>query len=1016
MKNINLANWALEHKQFIYFFIALFFTTGAFTYINLGRMEDPDFTIKQMIVSASWPGATAQQMEEQVTDKIEEKLQDLPGLDYVQSYSSPGQTVIYVNLKDAVPKKEIRSKWLEVRSMVNDMAATLPSGVQAPQFNDRNDEVYGIVYALTSDGYTYEEMREKAEKIRRTLRSVPNVKRVELLGTQTENIYIEIENRKMAQLGIDPAIITKTIQEQNTVSASGMLETASDNMYLRVSGMFTQVEDLLNLPLTADGRTFRLKDIAKVTRSYAEPTAPKFFYKEQPAIGIAIAMEPGENILMLGDALKPVIDQIKGDLPAGFEIQQTVQQPKIVEASISEFVKSLAEAILIIFIVSFASLGLRSGLVVALCIPLVLAVTFTIMYVTNIELQRISLGALIIALGLLVDDAIIVIEMMAVKLEDGWSRLQSAAYAYSVTAFPMLTGTLITCAGFIPVGFAQGSASEFCASIFSVITIALLISWLVASTVTPLLGYRLIKAEKKPPHAANGSTKIYRSFKQMLIYCLTHRKTVLVTTLLLFIASVGLFGLLKEEFFPASTRNELIVQLKLPEGASLKATEEIAAQVAQQLQGDPLIDYYTYHVGEGAPRFVLTFDPTFNKTNFAEFVIVAKDIDARSKLKVSIAKLLAENFPSVQVHTKVISTGTSADYPVMLRVEGFNHDKVREIAKEVQTITRANPQTQNVSMNWQEKSKIMHLSIDQDKARSLGISSEALAGTLQTELSGTSITEFREKDRTIPLIFRFDAPSRNDPSVIKDLSIHIGNGKYVPLEQIANISFATEDGLIYRRDLKPTITVRAETKAGATGDDVTRKIYEDLRELRAGLPPGYSIKYDGATEESVKASKMLLTPVPAMIIAIMVLLMLQLQSIPKMILTLLTAPLGIIGVAFGLLLTGKPVGFTVQLGILALSGIIMRNSVILLDQIDQHISAGEDVWSAIIHAALTRLRPILLTAAAAILAMIPLVSNIFWGPMAVAIGAGLFAATVLTLLVLPVMYAAWYKVKPGKSA
>lgn len=1018
MKNFNLAKWALAHKQFIYFFIALFFTTGIFTYINLGRMEDPDFTIKQMIVSASWPGATAQQMEEQVTDKIEKKLQDLPGLDYVQSYSSPGQTVIYVNLKDAVPKKEIRSRWLEARSMVNDIAATLPSGVQPPQFNDRNDEVYGIVYALTSDGYTYEEMRESAEKIRRILRSVPNVKRVELLGTQTENIYIEIENRKMAQLGMDPASITKAIQEQNAVSAGGMLETASDNIYLRVSGLLTQVEDLLNLPLTADGRTFRLKDIAKVTRSYAEPADPKFFYQEQPAIGIAVAMEPGENILLLGNALKPVLEQIKRDLPAGFEIQPTVQQPAIVEASISEFIKSLAEAILIIFIVSFASLGLRSGLVVALCIPLVLAVTFTMMYAMNIELQRISLGALIIALGLLVDDAIIVIEMMAVKLADGWDRLQAAAYAYSVTAFPMLTGTLITCAGFIPVGFAQGSASEFCASIFSVITIALLTSWLVAATVTPLLGYRLIRAEKKQIQqpAVNRSTKIYRIFEQMLICCLRHRKTVLATTLLLFIASVGLFGLLKEEFFPASTRNELIVQLKLPEGASLTSTEAIAAQVAQQLQGNPLIDYYTYHVGEGAPRFVLTFDPTFNKPNFAEFVIVANDTQARSKLNISLAKLLAEEFPSVQVHTKVISTGTSADYPVMLRVEGFDHDKVREIAKEVQTVMRANPQVENVSLNWNEKSKILHLSIDQDKARALGVSSEALAASLQTELSGTSISEFREKDKTIPLVFRFDAPFRQDPAVMKDLSIHTGNGKYVPLEQIANIHLAMEDGLIYRRDLKPAITVRAETKADATGDDVTRKIYEDLGALRAGLPPGYSIKYDGATEESIKASKMLLTPVPAMIIAIMVLLMMQLQSIPKMILTLLTAPLGIIGVAFGLLLTGKPVGFTVQLGLLALSGIIMRNSVILLDQIDQHIAAGEAVWSAIIHATLSRLRPILLTAAAAILAMIPLVSNIFWGPMAVTIGAGLFAATALTLLVLPVMYAVWYKaIAPNNS-
>lgn len=1019
MKNFNLAEWALNHKQFIWFFIALFFMTGLFSYENLGRMEDPDFTIKQMIVSVAWPGATARQMEEQVTDKVEKKLQDLPGLDNLQSYSSPGQTIIYVNLKDAVPKKDIRAKWLEVRNMVNDMAATLPTGVQSPQFNDRFDEVYGIVYALTGDGYTYEEMRERAEKIRQVLRNVPSVKKVQLLGTQTESIYIEIENNKMAQLGIDPALITSTIQAQNAMSATGMLETETDNVYLRLTGMFEQVEDIRSLPITANGRTLRLGDIAKVIRSYAEPTDPKFFYNGQSAIGIAVSMEPGENILTLGNNLETTVAKIKKDLPAGLEIHQTVNQPKTVETSISEFVTSLAEAIVIIFIVSFASLGMRPGLVVALCIPLVLAVVFTIMYVMNIELQRISLGALIIALGLLVDDAMIVIEMMAVKLEQGWDRLSAASYAYSVTAFPMLTGTLITCAGFIPVGFAQGSASEFCATIFSVITIALITSWIVAATVTPFLGYLLIKPttstiENNKEHPVYD-TKLYRLFKQTLIWCLGHRKIVLTTTLVLFIASIGLLGLVKEEFFPTSTRPELIVQLRLQEGASLKNTETVASQFAQKLNDDPLIAYYTYHIGEGAPRFVLTFDPTFNKTNFAEFIIVAKDTDARNELQTKVSKLVGEEFPSVQLHTKVISNGTSADYPVMLRIDGYDHDKVREIAKQVKRALEDRPDTNNVNMNWNEKSKIMHLSIDQDKARNLGITSQALAATLQTQLSGTTIAEFREYDKTVPLIFRFDGESRNDPARIKNLSIHIGNGKYIPLDQIAKLSFVAEEGLIYRRDLKPSITVRAEIKPGMTGDDVTRQVYENLRELRVNLPPGYSINYDGSTEESIKGTQALLAPIPAMIIIIMILLMLQLQNIPKMILTLLTAPLGIIGVAIGLLLTGKPIGFVVQLGILALSGIIMRNSVILIDQIDQHLAAGESLWDSIINATITRLRPILLTAAAAILAMIPLVSNIFWGPMAVAIGAGLFVATALTLLVLPVMYAAWYKADSNQT-
>jgi len=1019
VKSFNLAEWALKHKQIIYFFIALFFITGLFSYINLGRMEDPDFTIKQMVVSVTWPGATARQMEEQVTDKVEKKLQDLPGLDYLQSYSTPGQTIIYVNLKDTVPKKDIRTKWLEARNMVNDMATTLPNGVQSPQFNDRFDEVYGIVYALTGDGYTYEEMRETAEKIRRILRDVPSVKKVQLLGTQTENIYIEIENSKMAQLGIDPALITSTIQAQNAMSATGMMETETDNIYLRITGIFEKMQDIETLPITANGRLFRLGDIAKISRSYAEPTDPKFFYNGHPAIGIAVAMEPGENILALGNNLETTIVKIKKELSAGLEIHQTVNQPNIVDSSISEFVKSLAEAIIIIFIVSLASLGVRPGFVVALCIPLVLAITFTIMYLTNIELQRVSLGALIIALGLLVDDAMIVIEMMAIKLEQGWNRLNAASYAYSVTAFPMLTGTLITCAGFIPIGFAQGNASEFCSTIFSVITIALLTSWVVAAMITPLLGYLLIKIKSTAEDEKERQvydTKLYLLFRQALVWCLMHRKIVLTTTFTLFIASIGLLGLIKEEFFPASTRPELIVQLRLQEGSSLKNTETVASQFARKLDNDSLIAYYTYHVGEGAPRFVLTFDPTFNKTNFAEFVIVAKDIDARNKLHAKVSNLLDEEITSVQVHTKVLSTGTSADYPVMLRIEGYDHNKVHDIAKQVKVAMEDHPNTKNVNMNWNEKSKIMHLSIDQDKARNLGIASESLASTLQAQLSGTNIAEFRESDKTVPLIFRFDAQSRNDPAHIKDLSIHIGKGKYVPLDQIAKISFEGEDGLIYRRNLKPAITVRSEIKPGATGDDVTRQVYENLHELRASLPPGYDIKYDGAIEESIKDTKFLLAPVPAMIIIIMILLILQLQNIPNMILTLLTAPLGIIGVAIGLFLTGKPIGFVVQLGIFALSGIIMRNSVILIDQIDQHLVAGESLWDSIINATVTRLRPILLTAAAAILAMIPLVSNIFWGPMAVTIGAGLFAATIFTLLVLPVMYAAWYKVDSKHTA
>lgn len=1016
MKRFNLTEWSLNHKQFIYFFIVLFFIAGIFSYKNLGRMEDPDFTIKQMIVTAAWPGATAKQMEEQVADKIEKKLQDLPGLDYLKSYSTPGATVIYVHLKDSIPQKEVRGKWLEARNMVNDIAGTLPAGVMAPQFNDRFDEVYGVVFALTGDGYTYEDMRERGEKIRRILLGVPSVKKVNLLGVQTEKIYIEIENNKLAQLRIDPHLIAATLQAQNAMSASGMLETASDNINLRISGMFENLEAIQNMPIQANGRTFRLGDIATITRSYSEPSDPRFYYNGAPGIGISLAMEAGGNVLELGENIATTIAQIKKELPAGLELHQTVNQPKVVESSIDEFVKSLFEAIVIVLIVSFISLGMRSGIIVALCIPLVIAIVFTFMNLFGIDLHRISLGALIIALGLLVDDVIITIETMAVKLEQGWSRFNAAYFAYTSTAYPRLTGELVTCAGFIPVGFAVGSASEFCVSIFTVVTIALLASWLVAGTVTPLLGYLFIRIK---PHSDGEKehdpydTPFYQKFRKILVWCLTHKKTVLLATGAAFIVAIGLLGLVKQEFFPASTRPELIIQLELPEGSSLKNTDVVARQFAQKLADDSQIAYYSYHVGEGAPRFVLSLDPTAYRPNFAEFIIVAKDDKARDALRAKYNTVLMDEFPNVQFHTKVILNGPSSDYPVMLRVKGYDADKVRDIAEQVRTVMAAHPHTQNINLKWSEKSKIMYLSVDQDKVRKLGITSQALATALQMQQSGTEITQFRENDKTVGMVLRFAVQDRNNPAYMKDLNIPLGNGQYVPLDQIAKISFATEDGLVYRRDLKPMIWIQAELNSDdATGDDVTTQVYDSLADLRASLPFGYNIEYDGSKESSIKAVGHIMQPVPAMLIVIMILLMIQLQNIPKMILTLLTAPLGIIGVAVGLILTGSPMGFVVQLGILALCGIIMRNTVILMDQIEQLLAAGETLWNAIIDATIIRMRPILLTAAAAILGMLPLVSSIFWGPMAVAIAAGLMGATVLTLLVLPVMYAAWYKAQP----
>lgn len=1020
MKQFNLTEWALNHKQFIYFFIALFFAVGIFSYNKLGRMEDPDFTIKQMIVAVAWPGATAKEMEEQVTDKIEKKLQDLPGLDFIKSYSVPGQSVIYVNVKDEVPQNQIRPLWVEARNMVNEIRWTLPAGTLEPMFNDRFDEVYGVMYTLTSDGYTYEEMREKAEKIRRMLLDTPSVRKVKLVGVQTEKIYIEMENAKLAQLGLDPGIIAQTLQTQNATTPSGMIETSSDNVYLRVTGIFETTNDIRNTPIQANGRNFRLGDIAKVTRTYSDPIEPKMYYNGQSAIGIALAMESGGNILTLGKDLENTIKHIKKELPAGMELGQVVNQPKVVETSINEFVRSLAEAVVIVLAVSFLSLGIHSGIIVALCIPLVIAAVFVFMYLYGISLHSISLGALIIALGLLVDDAIITIEMMSVKMEQGWSRFRAACFSYTSTAYPRLTGALITCAGFIPIGFAPGTGAEIVGSIFSVVTAALVISWIVAGAVTPLLGYQFIKVKHTHDSENQGhshaqelyNTPFYRRFKEILTWCLINRKKVLITTAVCFVGSLVLMGFVKQEFFAATTRPELIVQLKLHEGASLKSSEEAAHKFASLIEGNPDIDFYTYHVGEGAPRFVLSHEPTFNKSNFSEFVIVAKDKDARNRLVPKVHQLGNEYLDGVRIHTKFFVNGPPADYPVMLRVRGYEHDKVREIAAQMQQAMLVHPGIAEVVLNWDEKSKVVRLEIDQDKARNMGLTSQTLALSLQTQLSGAPVAQFREADKTISMLLRFDDQSRSDPAHVKDLAIRTASGSSVPLDQIAKITYGAEEGLIYRYDLKPMIMVQGAVKPGAAGMNVTEDVYNSLKELRASLPFGYSIEFDGNNEMSIKALHFLLMPVPAMIIIIMILLMSQLQNISKMILTLLTAPMGMIGVALSLFLSGKPMGFVVQLGILALAGIIMRNTVILMDQIDQQLEGGDSLWDAIINATVTRFRPIVMTAAAAILAMIPLVSSVMWGPMAVAIAGGLAGATALTLLVLPAMYAAWYKAQP----
>ena len=1016
MKNFNLTEIAFRYKEFVYFCITIIFIAGIFSYQQLGRMEDPDFVIRQMVVSVAWPGASAREVEEQVTDKLEKKLQDTPGLDYLRSYSRPGQSIIYVLLKETTPEKDVRPTWLEVRNLANDVKSSLPQGVVGPFFNDRFDDVFGSIYALTGDGFSYEELREQAENIRRVLLAVPNVKKGQLVGVQAEKIFIEIESSKLAKLGIDPNLLISSIKTQNAMTPSGMVETETDNVYLRVSGMFEDIESIRNIPVRAAGKSFRLGDIASVRRGFVDPADPKMFFNGKPAVGLALSMDKGGNILTLGQDLEATIAQIKTDLPLGLEIGQVSNQPEIVEESIGEFVKSLLEAVVIVLIVSFVSLGLRSGVVVALCIPLVLAAVFAGMKIFGIDLHKVSLGALIISLGLLVDDAIIAIEMMSVKLEQGWSRYDAACYAYTATAIPMLTGTLITCAGFIPIGFAKGNAAEFSSSLFTVISLALVISWFASVIVTPLLGYYLIKPN--PAHSGEHDaydSKFYRKFRSTLTWCLQHRKLVLNLTLVCFIGSIFLFQLIRQEFFPPSLRKEIIVEMSLPEGASVRSTEAVANRFAKEFADNQDLASYSYHVGEGAPRFVLTSEPTLPNSNYAQFILVAKDLPARQRLTEKTNALLAEKFSDVKSHVKLLQTGPPSAYPVMLRVSGADHEKTKEIAKQVGDYMYKQDFLTDINYDWIEKAKTMHLSVDQDKARMLGIDNQTLASSLQMQLSGAAIAEFRQDDKTVSIVFRMDPQDRNNLARIKDLPLHIGGGKFVPLGQIANISYDSEQGLIWRRNLKPTITVQAEISNGITGNDATKKVFEGIAPLRAKLPPGYKIEVGGSLENSKKSIDYLLKPVPVMVLVIVVLLMLQLQKVSLMLLTLLTAPLGIIGVAVLMLVTFKPIGFVAELGILALGGMIIRNSVILIDQIERHIADGQTPWSAIIDSAVLRFRPIMLTAAAAILGMLPLMPSTFWGPMAIAIAGGLFGATVLTLLVLPVMYAAWFKVQPEKE-
>ena len=1005
----NLTEVSLKNRALVWYFIIVTAIGGIFFYFKLGRMEDPNFTINQMVVTAAWPGASADQMEQQVTDKLESKFRDIPGVKEITSNTRAGTSVVYVTLRDDVDRSTIRDTWRDVRGFGNDVQSELPSGVYGPYYNDRFDDVFGSVYAITGDGYSMEELRQAAEKIRRQLATIDKVQKVKLLGVQTEKVYVEIESAKLAELGISPTVLANTLKSQNEMTPSGMIETSTDNVYLRYSGIFDDENAVKNTPIQANGKTFYLGDIATVERRYAEPGDTAMYYNGQPAVGIAVSMEDGGNIITLGNELRTAMTSIQSEMTAGLEIHQVSDQPKVVEESIDDFVSTLREAVIIVLAVSFLSLGLRTGMVVAGCIPLVLAAVFCGMYIFGIDLHKVSLGALIISLGLLVDDAIIAVEQMSVQLERGHSRFDAACHAFRATAKPMLTGTLITCAGFIPVSFSKGMAAEFCSSLFPVIGMALVISWIVSVMIAPLFGYYLIKPAAKADEGEMYQSRFYLAFRGLLNWFLEHRKIVLATTAGLFALSIAMMGMIKQEFFPPSIRPEIIIDMELPEGSSLKASGQAASRFAQFLdENSEEIENYTYYVGEGAPRFVLTVDPKLPTDNLSQFVIVAKDADNRDALTAKLRDYLAENIPEVKTNISVIQTGPPAPYPIMLLVSGYDKDKVRDIASQVADRVAQDPNNTDINMDWNEKSKVLHLEFDQAKLRALGLSPQAVAQTVYTEVSGASAAQLYSGDRTIDIQLRLADTDRQDLSQIKNLPVYSAGG-YVPLEQLAKISYEAEDSLIKRKNMQPTITVQANIKEG-TANDATQKAYDAVKDIRDELPFGYKITVGGSLEDSEDSMKYLLIPIPAMIFIIMTLLMFQLRNGKDMLLTLLTAPLGLIGVVAGMLLLNQAMGFVAILGVMALSGMIIRNSVILIDQIQKHIEAGETPRDAIVDSAVLRFRPIMLTAAAAILGMLPLMTSSFWGPMAVAIASGLLIATILTLLVLPVMYAVTYKI------
>lgn len=1013
MTSFNLSEWALRHRSFTWYLILSLTVAGAFAYMRLGREEDPAFTIKTMVVQTNWPGATIEDTMNLVTDPIEKKLEEIPYLDYVKSYTKPGISVVYVNLKDYTPAAEVPDLWYQTRKKIADMKSTLPAGVQGPAFNDEFGDTFGTVYAFTADGFSYRELKDYAETARAELMRVPNVGKVQFVGIQNERIYLDFSTRQLAAMGIDREQVIADLQAQNAVAPAGVVQAGDEKITVRVSGAFTSEDSLRAISLRANGKFYRLADVAQVRRGYADPPTPLFRYNGQPAIGLIISMAAGGNMLAFGEGIHEKMRQVEANLPVGINVHLVANQSVVVEESIAGFTKALKEAVIIVMAVSFVSLGLRAGMVVATSIPLVLAMTFIGMAYFGIELQRISLGALIIALGLLVDDAMITVEMMITKLEEGFSLDKAATFAYTSTAFPMLTGTLVTVAGFIPIGFAQGGAAEYCFSLFAVVAMALLFSWIVAVLFAPLIGVNVLRPPKtvKQGHGAHEPGRLMRLFRAALRTAMRARYLVIAGTVALFALSVFGLKFVQQQFFPASDRPELLVNLTLPQTASINATRETVDRLEKVLAADPDVAHWSFYVGQGAIRFYLPLDVQLANDYFAQAVVVTKGYKVRDAVRARLERVLNEDFSDLNTRVSPLEMGPPVGWPIQYRVSGPDVGEVRAIAARMADTIGTNPYTLLVNYDWNEPSKVVRVDVDQDKARLLGISSKSLNEALNATVSGAAFTQVRDDIYLIDVVAQATNAERSSIETLRNLQVAIPEGRTVPLKEVATLRYDLEQPVVWRRSRNPTITVQADLVPPLQAATVVNQLAPAVAELQRSLPPGYLIEAGGTVENSAKGMASITAVFPIMVFVMLTVLMIQLQSFQKLFLVISVAPLGLIGVVAALLPTGTPLGFVAILGVVALIGMIVRNSVIMIAQIDEHLAMGEHPWDAVINATMHRVRPILLTAAAASLGMIPIAPEVFWGPMAYAIIGGLIVATVLTLLFLPALYVAWFRIK-----